>query len=63
MTYYSYPFNNLDINEFWDCFDNLENIDIMDIKSNTLINGKFSKAKCYLQSRNTCKRMERYRTN
>ena len=47
MTYYSYPFNNLDINEFWDCFDNLENIDIMDIKSNTLINGKFSKAKCY----------------
>lgn len=47
MTYYSYPFNNLDINEFWECFDNLENIDIMDIKSNTLINGKFSKAKCY----------------
>lgn len=47
MTYYSYPFNNLSIDDFWSSFDDLKTIEIMDIQSNTLINGKFSKAKCY----------------
>lgn len=50
MTYYSYPFNNLDIDLFWNCFDDLKTITIMDIKSNTLVNGKFSKATCYYKT-------------
>jgi len=47
MTYYSYPFNNLDYDKFWKSFSDLETIEVMDIKSNTLVNGKFSKAKVY----------------
>lgn len=47
MTYYSYPFNNINYDKFWKCFSDLRTVEIMDIQSNTLINGKFSKAKCY----------------
>ena len=47
MTYYSYPFNNLNIDKFWNCFDDIKTIEVMNIKSNAVINGKFSKAKCY----------------
>jgi predicted ester cyclase len=47
MTYYSYPFNDISYEKFWKSFSDLKTIDVMDIKSNTLINGKFTKAKCY----------------
>ena len=48
MTNYSYPFNNdKDWNNFWKCFSNIETTEVMNVKSNFLINNKFCKGKVY----------------
>lgn len=63
MIHYSYPFNNIDYDKFWKCFNNLKTIEVMDIKSNTLINGKFSKAKCYYKVGTFSKRWQGIKAN
>lgn len=52
MTIYSYPFNleNVDYDEFWDCFDDVDETVVVDVKLNTVINGKFPKARCYYRT-------------
>ena len=49
MTTFSYPFNldHIDYDDFWTYFDDVKTEDIIDVKSNALINGKFSKAKVF----------------
>lgn len=63
MIYYSYPFNNLNIEEFWSCFENLELVEIMDIKSNSLINNKFLKAKVYYYKGTFVKKWQKLNPN
>lgn len=47
-TVYSYPFcNDKEWFDFLECFDEVEQTDIMDISSKALINNKFCKAKLY----------------
>ena len=46
MTNYSYPFkNDKEWNKFWTCFDDIEETNIIDVKSHALINNKFCKAR------------------
>lgn len=47
--YYSYPFNfpQINFNDFLDCFVDLKKIEIMNVSSKAIINGKFCKASVY----------------
>lgn len=48
MINYSYPFNNdKEWNNFWKCFSDIETTEVLNIKSNFLINNKFCKGKVY----------------
>ena len=48
MINYSYPFkNDKEWNKFWTCFDDIQETEIMEVKSNAIINNKFCKARVY----------------
>ena len=48
MINFSYPFNNQsDWDNFWKCFSDIDNVEVLNIKSNFLINNKFCKGKVY----------------
>ena len=48
MTIYSYPFkSDKEWEKFWKCFDNIECTEIIQVKSKSVINNKFMKAKVY----------------
>ena len=48
MINYSYPFkNDKEWNKFWACFDDIQETEIMEVKSKAIINNKFCKARAY----------------
>ena len=48
MTIYSYPFkNDKQWDSFWNCFSDIEVTEVLNIKSNFLINNKFCKGRVY----------------
>jgi predicted ester cyclase len=48
MITYSYPFNNhTEYQDFWNCFDNVKETQVMDIQSHAMVSGKFCKASLY----------------
>ena len=48
MINYSYPFKNVkEWEKFWSCFDDVKTINIIEVKSNAVINNKFCIARLY----------------